>query len=302
MNRKLTINDLHGFGLTQYESRIYLALMEKKRLKASEVAQLADIPRARIYEDLKSLEAKGLCQSISGKTRLFSATDPSQLHDILIRLEKDKIESRKMKFELDLKKKKDEFQTELQEQEKQLEDKIKKANDLVELLVPIFKESRDNENDLDYMEIIKDPHLANAKVCEFLVNAKFEVLGFNKPPFVRESESEQIESNKVALKRNITVKIIYEIPSDREEIISMMDEIKYAQDEGEFVKVIDHLPTKMSIFDEEISLYTLHDPLTHKISLTTSIVRHKSLAQLLKISFNAIWDKAKDPSVLKDMI
>ncbi|MDH5782875.1 MAG: TrmB family transcriptional regulator, partial [Candidatus Bathyarchaeota archaeon] len=50
---------LRELGLTQYETRAYLALVDKGVLTASQISEYADVPYSKIYEVLASLEKKG---------------------------------------------------------------------------------------------------------------------------------------------------------------------------------------------------------------------------------------------------
>jgi len=52
-----------SLGLSPYEARAYLVLLERGESKASMVATASRIPRGRIYEVLESLHAKGSCPS-----------------------------------------------------------------------------------------------------------------------------------------------------------------------------------------------------------------------------------------------
>jgi sugar-specific transcriptional regulator TrmB len=56
-----------SLGLSPYEGRAYLVLLERGESKASQVAVASRIPRGRIYEVLESLHAKGLVSVVSAK-------------------------------------------------------------------------------------------------------------------------------------------------------------------------------------------------------------------------------------------
>ena len=56
-----------SLGLSPYEARAYLVLLERGESKASLVATASRIPRGRIYEVLESLHAKGLVSVVPAK-------------------------------------------------------------------------------------------------------------------------------------------------------------------------------------------------------------------------------------------
>lgn len=47
-------------GLNRYEAKVYMTLLGRGPLKALEIAGISGVPRGRVYDVLRSLEAKGL--------------------------------------------------------------------------------------------------------------------------------------------------------------------------------------------------------------------------------------------------
>lgn len=47
-------------GLNRYETKVYITLLSKGPKKAIEIASISGVPRGRVYDVLRSLEAKGL--------------------------------------------------------------------------------------------------------------------------------------------------------------------------------------------------------------------------------------------------
>ena len=56
---------LQRLGLTEYESKIYLVLVRKGSIKASEVSFFGQVPRTKTYGAIKELERKGLLHVIN---------------------------------------------------------------------------------------------------------------------------------------------------------------------------------------------------------------------------------------------
>jgi sugar-specific transcriptional regulator TrmB len=65
-------------GLTEYESRIYLALIKMGPRKASEVSYFGHVPRTKAYGAIRELERKGLVQVIPGKPELYVPSSPNE--------------------------------------------------------------------------------------------------------------------------------------------------------------------------------------------------------------------------------
>jgi len=69
---------LRRLGMTEYEARIYLALIRMGPKKASEVSYFAQVPRTKTYGTIRELERKGLLRIIPGKPELYAPAAPSE--------------------------------------------------------------------------------------------------------------------------------------------------------------------------------------------------------------------------------
>jgi len=292
VEKDFIVQHLDDYGLNNYEARVYSALFEKKRLTAAEVARLAGIPRTRAYDNLRSLELKGLCEVITGKTRLYSAVSPSKLKEILVRMESDQTELRIQKYQEEIKKEKD-----------RLVEKIKNTENLVEKLTPIFEKSRENEQDLDFIEIIKNNEQIHAKTCECMNNAQKEILTFSKPPFIGgPMQEEQWKAKEAAMVRGVPTKSIAELPQDKDKWKRFIIDVKESLACGEEVKVAEKLPMKLIVIDMEIVMYIMDSPLSNTTSFTMNYTKHPAMAELARAFFFAEWEKAKDSRTLLDKI
>ena len=82
---------LRELGLTDYETRAYLALLGRGALSASEVSENAQVPYSKIYEILASLEGKGWVESQRGRpTRYYPKAPSEALANMKLQLE-DKV-------------------------------------------------------------------------------------------------------------------------------------------------------------------------------------------------------------------
>lgn len=79
---------LRELGLTQYETRAYLALLHKGDLTASQISEHAEVPYSKIYEVLSSLEKKGWIKIERGRPSKYYPRSPSEaLEAAKLRLE-----------------------------------------------------------------------------------------------------------------------------------------------------------------------------------------------------------------------
>ncbi|RLI46720.1 hypothetical protein DRO69_02455 [Candidatus Bathyarchaeota archaeon] len=79
---------LRELGLTEYETRAYLSLLEKGATTASQISEHANVPYSKIYEVLNSLERKGWIETKRGRPSRYYPKSPSEaLNAVRLRLE-----------------------------------------------------------------------------------------------------------------------------------------------------------------------------------------------------------------------
>ena len=97
------ISAIQRLGLTEYESRAYLALIKTGPSRASELSFFAQIPRSKTYGTVRELARKGMLRVIPGRPELYSAVSPSEALMPLINSLHDKLQrSEDIVVELDL--------------------------------------------------------------------------------------------------------------------------------------------------------------------------------------------------------
>lgn len=292
MTKPLIFKRFKELGLGTNEAKSYISLLERDTMSVTEIARFAKIPRANAYEALETLLAKGFCISKPGKIRQYSALDPGLLQEKAVHLI-DKY------FEVELDKVKDREEQILNEKKAARE----RMTSLARELKPLFHSSRSNLNPMDYIEIVKDSFLIHKRFIDLIGGARQEVLIFSKAPYTGPKEvlKEQTKKQAEPLRQGITIKSIYEIPADLEEMEWWYNDIESAVALGELARVIRELPMKMVIIDEEVVMLPMEDPISSGTSFTAQIVRHKGLARTLKLSFESIWNKAEDYQVVREL-
>lgn len=90
------INDLlRKIGLTEYETKIYMALLELGESTSGEIMNNSGVNSGRIYQILDSLKAKGLISEIiKNKVKYFSPTDPKKILNYLEEKEEEIIKQK----------------------------------------------------------------------------------------------------------------------------------------------------------------------------------------------------------------
>ncbi len=70
------VDKLKELGLTEYESKVYYALIKNSGLTAEEISKTSNVPLTRVYSVLTSLQSKGMVLEISGRPKRFEAIQP----------------------------------------------------------------------------------------------------------------------------------------------------------------------------------------------------------------------------------
>ncbi|MFA5312047.1 MAG: helix-turn-helix domain-containing protein [Methanomassiliicoccales archaeon] len=70
---------LKNLGLSEYESRIFVAIVVKSHGSADELAEQSSIPRTSAYKALQSLEEKRLITSVHGRPTIFHHVDLEEI-------------------------------------------------------------------------------------------------------------------------------------------------------------------------------------------------------------------------------
>ncbi|MCQ1534651.1 TrmB family transcriptional regulator [Methanosarcina sp. KYL-1] len=73
------ISNLERLGLTENEAKAYAGLVSLKEATAREVHELTGVPRAKVYEILKTLSRKGYVEVRQGSPAYFRAVDPKHV-------------------------------------------------------------------------------------------------------------------------------------------------------------------------------------------------------------------------------
>ena len=77
------IQRLESFGLTEYQARVYLALLSLGTAAAAEIPPVSRVPRTRIYATMRQLHEKGLVQILPEKPLRYKAVPFSSFIKLL---------------------------------------------------------------------------------------------------------------------------------------------------------------------------------------------------------------------------
>ncbi|QHS18176.1 TrmB family transcriptional regulator [Halopenitus persicus] len=72
------VEALRQFGLREYESKCFVGLLRLSTGTAKEISEMADVPRTRVYDAVRVLEARGLVTTQHSSPKRFRAVTPEE--------------------------------------------------------------------------------------------------------------------------------------------------------------------------------------------------------------------------------
>lgn len=258
-------------GLTERESKVYITLLSKKSFTSSELQKSANIPRTKIYEVLLKMIDRGIClERRIGKIKYYEAVEPKKaLHKML--------DDYRNNFHSELEKKKEITES------------------LAGIFNPIYQKNKNFVSPLEFVEVIKDKELAQKKILDAFKSVKTELLSLIKGPYVCDTNSrvnQQVREEKNLLKRGAVCKKIYE-SAELMEYTTLIEQFKPLAKMGSQLRMIEHIPIKMVVFDENMVIFPLQDIIKNPDELTIIIIQHKEMVSACRILFNFLWSNSK---------
>jgi HTH-type transcriptional regulator, sugar sensing transcriptional regulator len=252
---------LHGLvelGMTRYEAKAYLTLIQRESFAASELANEAGIPRQRIYDVLNSLVSRGLARDWPGPVTRYAATDPQAAVERLLAVQRQALNGLEVQ-----------------------------SSTLAENLRDTWVIGREETAPLDYVEVLRDPGLLGARFLDLQREAERELLTFSKSPYAMPSNPVGLAATRRIVAAGGDVRCIYE-PSilDNPEVVAETLQFIRA---GEGARVAGEVPMKLCLADSHRALFSLTDPIAGGLTSTNILVEHPSLTSSLRFAFEAIW-------------
>nr|WP_084699966.1 helix-turn-helix domain-containing protein [Streptacidiphilus anmyonensis] len=254
--------DLEELGLTNYEARVYLALIRRDVFTAAEVAREAGVPRQRVYDVLEGLIRRQLAVLHPGRVAGYSAVAPDTAVERLI-----------------------------EQQRRSLGRLERLSSELARELGPTFDNGRTHTDPLDYVEVLRDSADISERFARLQTTAERELLSFSKPPWFTPPENlAGLEASARLHAAGRTVRSLYsrEVLEDP----ALLEVMHLFVDAGEEIRIADELPLKMIIADGSTVMCDMPDPVARDSATTSLCIRHPSLAEALSLAFHSIWDSS----------
>lgn len=254
--------DLEELGLTNYEARVYLALIRRDVFTAAEVAREAQVPRQRVYDVLEGLTRRQLAVLHPGKVAGYSAVAPEIAVDRL-----------------------------MEQQRRSLGRLERLSDELARELLPTWDSGRTHTDPLDYVEVLRDAADISDRFDRIQNEAERELLSFSRPPWVTPSENlAGLEASARLHAAGRTVRSLYS--RDVLDDPVMLEVVRRFGEVGEEIRIADSLPLKLIVADGSTVLCDMPDPVARAGATTSLVIRHPSLAETLRMAFQSIWEQS----------
>lgn len=77
MDNDAWVERLRGMGFTNYEARVYLALLGEESLTVADIVRKSGVPQPKIYEATRTLTERGFIERVLGGVQAFRAIEPA---------------------------------------------------------------------------------------------------------------------------------------------------------------------------------------------------------------------------------
>lgn len=240
--------------------------------KAAEIAQVAEVPRPKVYEALNNLLAKGFCFQINGPVVQYSAVAPEEALPAF---------QQRQEHELEL----------------ALHGRRQKMGQLVDLLEPLHQAGRGETGLLRYIDVLTERGRVTQVANELLHKASQTILMFEKEPYAQDVRT--LNAYEIAaIQRGVKVRCVFE-----SSVRNLKQRGAGLQEAGAEIRVCPALPMKLIVSDDLAAICALRDPITGQQSLTSVRIDHPDFALAMRLLFESLWQMAQpfDPEMLENI-
>jgi len=268
------IQKLKSLGFTEYESKVFLALIKGHNMSAPEISKSAKIRRTDVYDILKSFVEKGFCNEIeTNSVLMYEIINP----DVIL----DKLELKAQK-----------------EKEKH----IKSLKDTFNELKPLFATEKTEKNKSFNVELIRGYNVRRVeKFYELMRSSKKEILLMIRMEMYISDQIDKTAAEFIG--RGGIIKSIYELSEnfkikkhDRWTDCTNEDLQKVFsgfENNGEEVRLSKTKIPNLAIFDRETVFLNVVDKSdTKKNNEADVIFNNKDFAETMAEMFCRAWEKS----------
>lgn len=254
---------LEPVGLDELAEQVYRTLLPLPAATAAVLAERLDIPIDKVESTLASLEAAGLVSAVPGAGRRFRAAHPEVALGPTLR-----------RREYDL---------------KQLRTAMAKLADVYASRVPLRRGD-------ELVEVVHGSRAIRQRMEQLQLSARHTVRGLVKPPIIALTSDEN-EAERDIIASGVRFRVIYDAA-----LLNLAGDpfrIVRAARYGEESRVLDALPIKLAIADDDLALVPV-GPDAPDEEPAAVLVHRSGLLDALTVCFDGLWARAMPIVVASD--
>ena len=219
---------LSEFGLTPYESKVYLAVFQQGLTTAADIAKIAGIRREEVYRTLPKLEKTGLIEKVLGRPARVRALPIEDALSILINRKEE-------------------------ETSRVISNLLSKKNQLLEMFQEIEPDTVD-DREKTHFTLVSEKDTIEKRIS-FLIKQATKTIDFvdtfeNAFRFVLTFAEDLINANK----RDVSIRLVTEYPDNTKLIPEALD--KHVPTTSFNIRYCEYLPGNYIIYDGYQALIT----------------------------------------------
>lgn len=258
-----------GLGLTPYQARVQVALLQCGPAACLDLARIAAIPRTSIYQVLDELDAKGLAYRLPGKgPAQWNAVGRGAVLACLIGLEEERLSQLRVRSAL--------------------------VRDMLKELLP-----HDQPAPVPYVHQVHDSSRVTRLYDQLLGETRQELLVFNRPPYFAPIGTPQPRILETV--GRVPARVLYQTAQVQAADDAWHHEMAAYHRAGVEGRVVPELPMKLAIFDRRNTLLSIDEPATPRPGTpTTLLVEHPGYAYVHVEAFECLWQTATPFDAVRD--
>ena len=268
--------ELEELGLSTYEARVLLALLQLGPASSADLARVSGVPRTSAYQVLEELGAKRLVERVPGRrAAVWACPGVDLVFDRLDAAQEDRLRDHRARTA-------------------RLRKELAEPPPAKGVVPP------------PYVHLVQGAAEVRAIYDRMLDGAVVEVLVFNRPPYstasnvARQTSHDPVGEDEVnprvlgALDRGVRFRVIYEWAHwDDPEAASFRDAMDVYHRAGVQARMADDLPAKLAVADRASVLLALSDPGQEIGFPVNLLIENAGFAELQADAFEHRWASSR---------
>lgn len=258
------VRGFQDLGLSPYESRVLLALLQRGSANSVELSKRSGVPRTAVYPVLQGLGMRGMADRVAGPgPAVWASPGRDQVMQRLKAAEEERLRQHR-----------------------------DRADGVRQLLDRTFPEEPPDVA-LPFVHILPGARQMKGTYEELLRSADSEVMMFTRAPYTWSFPNPNHAVLEM-LERDVDVRVLYEAREwDDLSAEPFRAEMAVYHAAGVKARLVEHLALKLVIVDRSVALVNMLHPVAVDGYPTTLHIEHPGFAGLAATAFDQLWDDAQ---------